>query len=119
MARFLSCIIFAILILTNGLVVFAFEDETYSKYLDIWNKESSLASEYLLESEKYLKNGDKSLGCSMQKKASFYGIKSTEALIKAFKISKTTEDLSNLEAGLNKWKELGDFCKALNQNDIN
>ena len=119
MARFISCFVFAALILINDIAVFAYQDETYSKYLDIWNKNSSLASKYLLESEKYLKIGDKSLGCSMQKKASFYGIKSTEALIQAFKISKTTEDLSSLEAGLNKWKELGDFCKALNKNEIN
>ena len=34
----------------------------------------------------------------------------SKALIKAFEINNPKEDLSNIKVGLQKWKELRDFC---------
>ena len=83
----------------------------FEKNMNIWNEKVALASQYLDEAEEALKNGDELQGCSKQKKAGEYGIKATQALIEAFKINGQSEsELSNLQSGLNKWKELRDFC---------
>ena len=34
----------------------------------------------------------------------------TESLIKAMRINGSSDGLENFESGLNKWRELGDFC---------
>ena len=34
----------------------------------------------------------------------------TLSLIKAFELSGSTDDLSNIKSGLDKWKEIRDFC---------
>ena len=49
-------------------------------------------------------------GCVKQRKAAEVGIKATQSLIKAFEINSPNDDLSNIRVGLNKWKELRDFC---------
>lgn len=84
--------------------------EGYSDLMKNWDDNIKLASEYLTKAELSLKNGDALQACSDQIKASKYGIEGTESLIKAFKISGTTDDLSNLESGLQKWKEIGRAC---------
>ena len=110
MTRFLSAVIFAFLIVFLARPIFADSQLRFQDYMDIWTENSSLASQYLQEAEKALKGGDELQGCAMQSKAGDYGIQATEALIEAFKISDQTDGLSNLEAGLNKWMELRDFC---------
>ena len=76
-----------------------------------WNKKISLASEYLKQAETALKEGDKYLGCLNQKKAGMLGVEASESLIKAFELkSASKREIENFENGLNKWKELRDFC---------
>ena len=70
-----------------------------------------MATQYLYQAEKFLKEGNKEKGCANQKKASKYGIEATQSLIKAMKINGSTYGLANFESGLNKWRELGDFCE--------
>ena len=84
--------------------------QDFESYMYEWNDKRELATQYLLEAEKALKEGDKTTGCTKQRKASKYGIEATESLIKAFEESASTDDLSNIIAGLNKWQELKDFC---------
>ncbi len=88
----------------------AYSPEKYEDYLNNWNSKIKLASEFLDNAEKELKNGNEIQACLNQRKAAKYGIEATESLIKAFKESGSTDDLSNIKAGLNKWKELRDFC---------
>ena len=102
-------ICFSIIICNNKSAV-AESLENYDSYMSKWDKNIALASEYLRKAEVSMKEGNPVEGCKNQKKASSYGIKATESLIKAFRISGTTDDLSVFESGLNKWKELGDFC---------
>ena len=75
-----------------------------------WDEKSELASKYLKQAEEQLKEGDKSKGCKTQALAANYGIQATESLIKAFEISGSTVNLSDIKVGLNKWKQLRDFC---------
>ena len=84
--------------------------EKFDSYMQQWDEKRELATQYLLQAEKYLKEGDELSGCSSQEKASKYGIEATQALINAMKINDSTEGIQDLKAGLNKWKELGDFC---------
>lgn len=82
----------------------------YDLLMKEWDNKIAIASQLLKEAEVALKNGDALEGCVQQRKAGDYGIEATESLIKAFQINGSTSDLSNLHAGLNKWKELRDFC---------
>tara|TARA_B100000700_G_C14564696_1_gene632744 strand:+ start:361 stop:648 length:288 start_codon:yes stop_codon:yes gene_type:complete len=85
--------------------------EDFQTHMNEWNEKRVLASQYLLDAEKFLKEGDKAKGCSKQREASQYGIQATESLIKAMKINDSTDGLENFESGLKKWRELGDFCE--------
>ncbi len=79
--------------------------------MDIWNEKKSLASKHLEMAESELMNGNELEGCINQKKAGAYGIEATEALMKAFEINGNAEsEINILKDGLNKWKELRDFC---------
>ena len=92
----------------NGI---ALEINEFEMNMDVWNNKAALASKYLQKAEEALKKGDKIQGCSDQKKAGGYGIEATEALIKAFEINGNAQsEVSNLNNGLNKWRELRDFC---------
>ena len=76
-----------------------------------WNKKITLASKYLKQAESALKEGDKYLGCTNQKRAGRLGVEASKSLIKAFKIKSSSKtEIENLQTGLNKWKELRDFC---------
>ncbi len=108
--RFFFILILLIIIIYPVNVVFSQDVNSYNDNLENWNHNIKLASDYLENAEKELKNGNEIDACIQQRKAADYGIKATNSLIKAFKESGSTEDLSNIEAGLNKWKELRDFC---------
>ena len=82
----------------------------FDGYMKIWNDRIELASHHLKEAESAFKDGDELQGCVQQRKAANYGIEATQSLIKAFEISGSTDDMSNIESGLDKWKELRDFC---------
>ncbi len=82
----------------------------FEMYLtDFYQKQES-ASAILKEIERDLKNGSRKNVCAKQKKAAKYGIEATKSLIKAFKISGSTTQMENIQSGLNKWKELRDYC---------
>tara|TARA_Y100001968_G_C19351454_1_gene714869 strand:- start:142 stop:384 length:243 start_codon:yes stop_codon:yes gene_type:complete len=68
------------------------------------------ASKILKEIETNLKDGSRAGVCARQREAASYGIEAMESLIKAFKTNGSTTEMENLQAGLNKWRELRDFC---------
>ena len=79
-------------------------------YLGDFYKKQELASQMLREIEKDLKIGSREKVCARQREAAKYGIEATHSLIKAFKINGSTTEIESLQAGLNKWKELRDYC---------
>ena len=79
-------------------------------YLNDFYQKQEQASKILKEIETDLKDGSRETVCARQREAASYGIKATESLIKAFKVSGSKTQTKNLEAGLNKWKELRDYC---------
>ena len=107
----LSLILILTIILRTPPVLSLDLDE-FNLRLSDWNNKISIASEFLEEAEKSLKSGDKNQGCLMQKKAGKMGVEATKSLIIAFKINGATEsELDNINSGMNKWRELRDFCK--------
>ena len=82
----------------------------FELYMKDWNDKRELATQYLLEAEEAFKEGDEAIGCVIQRKASKYGIEATQSLIIAMKLNGSDQGVENFEYGLNKWKELGDFC---------
>ena len=82
----------------------------FNDYMYVWNEKIELATQHLKDAEAEFLNGDALQGCVEQRKAANFGIQATEALIKAFEISGSTNDLSDVRSGLSKWKELRDFC---------
>ena len=102
-------VLFLLLFLTGSPSLADFGSQ-FGGYMNVWNENIELASQYLKNAETEFKNGNELQGCVDQRKAAKYGIKATESLIKAFEISGSTDDLSNIEHGLDKWKELRDFC---------
>ena len=76
---------------------------------DFYNKQDK-ASKILKGIEIDLKDGYKDRVCARQKEAAIYGIEATESLIKAFKINGSKTQMENLQSGLDKWRELRDYC---------
>ncbi len=103
-------IIMILFISLNSEAAIASSEENFEIHMNSWNQNIKLASQYLDEAEKELKNGDAVQGCIMQKKAASYGIEATESLIKAFKANGSKGDIENFETGLRKWRELEEFC---------
>ena len=82
----------------------------FEMYLSDFYQKQDKASKILKEIEIDLKDGTRDKVCSRQREAAKYGIEATESLIKAFKINGSKIEMENLQAGLNKWKELRDYC---------
>ena len=82
----------------------------FDMYLSDFYQKQDRASQILKEIEKDLKNGSREKVCARQKEAASYGIEATESLIKAFAANGSKTQMENLQAGLNKWKELRDYC---------
>ena len=82
----------------------------FEMYLSDFYQKQEQASKILKEIEIDLKEGTRDKVCSRQREAAKYGIEATESLIKAFKINGSKIKMENLQAGLNKWKELRDYC---------
>jgi len=85
-------------------------ESEYEIYLDDFYKKQDKASEILKGIEIDLKDGSRERVCKRQREAARYGIEATESLIKAFKINGSKSEIENLKAGINKWKELRDYC---------
>ena len=99
-----------ILVLINPRQSLAQENKQFDIYMNQWDQKRELASQYLIEAEKSFKEGDELSACSNQQKASEFGIEATQALIKAMKINGSNNGIENLQAGLDKWRELGKYC---------
>ena len=82
----------------------------FEMYLNDFYQKQDRASKILKGIEIDLKDGSKDRVCSRQREAAKYGIEATESLIKAFEINGSKTEIENLQAGLNKWKELRDYC---------
>ena len=79
-------------------------------YLSDFYQKQDQASKILREIERDLKDGSRDKVCERQREAASFGIEATESLIKAFKIRGTESEMENLQAGLDKWRELRDYC---------
>ena len=79
-------------------------------YLSEFYQKQDQASKILKGIETDLKDGSRDSVCARQRQAAIYGIEATESLIKAFKINGSKTEIENLQSGLNKWKELRDYC---------
>jgi len=106
-----------ILILSLTFFIFLFfllnpvkAETEFEMYLSDFYQKQDKASKILKEIEIDLKDGTRDKVCSRQREAAKYGIEATESLIKAFKINGSKVEMENLQAGLNKWKELRDYC---------
>ncbi len=97
-------------LLLNTSPATASSETDFHSYMKVWDTKIELASQYLKDAESEFKRGDELQGCFKQTKAAQFGIEATESLIKAFEISGSTDDMSNINSGLEKWKELRDFC---------
>ena len=84
----------------------------FDMYLSDFYQKQERASEILKEIEADLKDGSRDKVCVKQREAANYGIEATESLIKAFKNSGSGSNaqMENLQAGLDKWRELRDYC---------
>ena len=85
----------------------------FEMYLGDFYQKQEQASKILKEIETDLKDGSRERVCARQREAASYGIEATESLIKAFKINKfngSKTQMESLQAGLDKWRELRDYC---------
>ena len=85
-------------------------DSEFEMYLNDFYQKQEKASKILKEIEIDLKDGSRERVCSRQREAANYGIEATKSLIKAFKTNGSTSQMENLQAGLDKWRELRDYC---------
>ena len=85
-------------------------DSKFDLYLSDFYQKQEKASKILKEIETNLKDGSRDRFCARQRVAASYGIESTESLIKAFKTNSSKTEMENLQAGLDKWRELRDYC---------
>ena len=85
-------------------------DTEFDIYLADFYQKQERASKILKDIETDLKGGSKDRVCARQREAAYYGIEATESLIKAFKINGSKNQIENLQAGLDKWRELRDYC---------
>ena len=85
-------------------------ESEFEMYLSVFYQKQEKASKLLKEIEIDLKDGSRDRVCARQREAAIYGIEATESLIKAFKINGSNAHMENLQAGLDKWRELRDYC---------
>ena len=82
----------------------------FEMYLSDFYQKQEKASQILKEIETNLKDGSRDKVCARQREAAIYGIEATESLIKAFEVNGSNNQMKNLQAGLDKWRELRDYC---------
>ena len=91
-------------------VISANAESDFELYLNDFYQKQDKASKILNEIELDLKDGSRDRVCARQREAASYGIEATESLIKAFKTNGSKTEMENLQAGLDKWRELRDYC---------
>ena len=109
MKRLFPLLLISLVLLFSSVISVNAESE-FEMYLSDFYQKQEKASKILKEIETDLKYGSRDRACARQKEAASYGIEATESLIKAFKINGSKTEMENLQAGLNKWKELRDYC---------
>ena len=82
----------------------------FEMHLNDFYQKQARASKILKGIEIDLKDGSRDRVCTRQREAARYGIEATESLIKAFEINGSKTEIESLQSGLNKWKELRDYC---------
>ena len=105
---FFLLLIFVVLLFSSVMPVSA--ESEFEIYLSDFYQKQEKASKILKEIETDLKDGSRDRVCARQREAANYGIDATESLIKAFKTNGSTSQIKNIQAGLDKWKELRDYC---------
>ena len=100
--------IIAFLFLLSAISVSA--ESEFEMYLSDFYQKQEKASKILKEIETDLKDGSRDRVCARQREAASYGIEATKSLIKAFKTNGSITEMENLQAGLDKWRELRDYC---------
>ena len=101
-------LIFFVLLFSSVITVNA--DSEFEMHLSDFYQKQEKASQILKEIETDLKDGSRERVCARQREAASYGIEATESLIKAFKTNGSKAEMENLQAGLDKWRELRDYC---------
>ncbi len=105
---FFLSLIFVVLLFS--LVIPVSAESEFEQYLSDFYQKQEKASKILKEIETDLKDGSRDRVCARQREAANYGIEATESLIKAFKTNGSESQMENLQAGLDKWRELRDYC---------
>ena len=105
---FLLLLVSVILVFFSVISVNA--ESEFEMYLSDFYQKQEKASKILKEIETDLKDGSRDRVCARQREAASYGIEATESLIKAFKTNGSKTQMENLQAGLDKWRELRDYC---------
>ena len=98
------------LVLLFSSVISVNAESELEMYLSDFYQKQEKASTILKEIETDLKDGSRDRVCARQREAANYGIEATESLIKAFKTNGSKTEIENLQAGLDKWRELRDYC---------
>ncbi len=109
MKRLFPLLLIPFVILFSSVISVSAESE-FEMYLSDFYHKQEKASKILKEIETSLKDGSRDRVCARQREAASYGIEATESLIKAFKTNGSKIEIENLQAGLNKWRELRDYC---------
>ena len=109
MKRLFPLLLISLVLLFSTVISVNAESE-FEMYLSDFYQKQEKASKILKEIETDLKDGSRDRVCVNQREAASYGIESTESLIKAFKTNGSKTEMENLQAGLDKWRELRDYC---------
>ena len=109
MKRLIPLLLLSLVLLFSS-VISANAESEFEMYLRAFYQKQEKASNILKEIEIDLKDGSRDRVCARQREAASYGIEATESLIKAFKTNDSKTEMENLQAGLDKWRELRDYC---------
>ena len=109
MNRLFLPFLISIVLLSFSVISVKAETE-FNMHLNNFYQKQEKASKILKDIETLLKDGSRDKVCAMQREAASYGIEATESLIKAFKTNGSKAQIQNLQTGLDKWRELRDFC---------
>ena len=109
MKRLFPLLLISLILLFFSVISVNAESEFEIYLIDFYQKQEK-ASKILKEIETDLKDGSRDSVCARQREAAGYGIEATESLIKAFKTNGSKTEMENLQAGLDKWRELRDNC---------
>ena len=109
MKRLFPLLLISLVLLFSSVISVNAESEFEIYLIDFYQKQEK-ASKILKEIETDLKDGSRDRVCARQREAASYGIEATESLIKSFKTNGSKSQMENLQAGLDKWRELRDYC---------